>query len=94
MKLKFMKIRFSKDLIKLLEKIKRKDKKLSNQIYKQLKLFTKEPKHPSLRTHKLIGKLRNYWSISLTKSLRMVYILLNDDEAYFIAIGKHEEVYK
>lgn len=89
-----MKIRFSSDFIKLLKKIKRTDKTLTVQINKQLKLFQLHPQHSSLRTHKLSGKMKNRWSISLSRSLRMIYILLKTDEAYFIAIGTHDRVYR
>lgn len=89
-----MKIRFSSDLIKILQKIKRKDKKLIVQINKQLKLFRSQPKHHSLKTHKLSGKLQNRWSISINKSVRMVYIMLSRNEAYFISVGTHDMVYR
>jgi len=89
-----MKIRFSPDFIRLLKKIKRTDKALTDQINKQLKLFQLQPQHPSLRTHKLSGKMKNRWSISLSRSFRMIYILLEKDEAYFIAIGTHDKVYR
>ncbi len=89
-----MKIRFSPDFIKLLKKIKRTDKVLISRVNKQLKLFQLYPQHPSLRKHKLSGKMKNRWSISLSKSLRMIYILLKADEAYFIAIGTHDKVYR
>lgn len=89
-----MKIRFSPDFIKLLKKIKRTDKDLTTQISKQLELFQLHPQHPSLRTHKLSGKMKNRWSISLSRSLRIIYILLETDEAYFIAIGSHDKVYR
>ena len=88
-----MKIRFSPDFIKILKKIKLTDKTLIDQVNKQLKLFQLHPQHPSLRTHKLTGKMKNRWSISLSKSLRMIYILLEKNEAYFIAIGTHDKVY-
>ena len=89
-----MKIRFSPDFIRLLKKIKRTDKALTDQINKQLKLFQLQPQHPSLRTHKLSGKMKNRWSISLSRSFRMIYILLEKDEAHFIAIGTHDKVYR
>ena len=89
-----MKIRFSPAFIRLLKKIKRTDKALTDQINKQLKLFQLQPQHPSLRTHKLSGKMKNRWSISLSRSFRMIYILLEKDEAYFIAIGTHDKVYR
>ena len=89
-----MKIRLSPDVLKYLQNIKRKDNKLLTQINKQLKLFKANPKHQSLRLHKLSGKLQNRWSISINRSIRMVYILLSEDEAYFILIGTHDEVYR
>ena len=88
-----MKIRLSDDVLKKVRKISRKDKKLSSTIEKQLALFTQNPKHPSLRLHKLTGELRNLWSISITKSVRMTY-LQKEDEAHFTDIGTHDEVYK
>ncbi len=89
-----MNIRLSPDLLTSLQRIKRKDHKLLLQIQKQLKLFQTNPKHHSLRLHKLSGKLQNQWSISINRSMRMVYIALSKDEAYFVAIGTHDEVYR
>ncbi len=89
-----MKIRLSPDVLKSLQNIKRKDHKLLAQIHKQLKLFQSNPRHQSLRLHKLTGKLHNRWSISINRSVRMIYISLNENEFYFIALGTHDEVYK
>lgn len=89
-----MHIRISPDLEKELKNIKRKDPLLTKRIEKQLILFTSNYIHPSLRTHKLTGKYENMWSISITRSIRMIYLLLEKDEAYFIDIGTHEEVYR
>lgn len=77
-----------------LKKIYQKEKKLANRIEKQIALFEENPKHPSLRTHKLSGSMNNIWSISITMSIRMVYILIDKDTALFIKIGTHDEVYK
>ncbi len=89
-----MNIRLSPDLLTSLQRIKRKDHKLLLQIQKQLNLFQTNPKHHSLRLHKLSGRLQNQWSISINRSIRMVYIAMNKDEAYFVAIGTHDEVYR
>ncbi|QQG43331.1 MAG: type II toxin-antitoxin system mRNA interferase toxin, RelE/StbE family [Candidatus Daviesbacteria bacterium] len=89
-----MRVKFSSEVISELAKLKRKDKKLSKKIEKQLALFQENPKHPSLRTHKLTGNLTNRWSISLSKGLRMVYLLLDKDIAYFVDLGTHDEVYR
>lgn len=88
-----MKVRLDRDLLRQLEGIKRKDPKLARKVEKQLVVFSGNPKHVSLRTHKLSGKLNNLYSISITKSIRMTYILLGE-EAYFTKIGTHNEVYK
>jgi len=74
--------------------IHRKDKKLANRIEKQILLFEENPKHPSLRIHKLSGNHPNMWSISITMSIRMIYLLLEDNQALFIKIGTHDQVYK
>lgn len=88
-----MQIRLDEKLQKELEEINRKDPKFSNRIKKQLTLFTLDPRHKSLRVHKLSGELDNMWSISITKSIRMAY-LQSGDEAYFFDIGTHDEVYR
>lgn len=82
-----------KDLRVRLEKLKSKDKILAQRIEKQLELFAQNHLHPSLRTHKLAGKLENFWSISIDKRIRMVFTL-DERGAYFIDIGTHDQVYK
>lgn len=89
-----MHIEFSPFVIKELKKLKQRDKKLTEKIEKQLLLFQSNPKHPSLRVHKLTGKRENAWSISITMSFRMIYKLLDENIAYFSDIGTHDEVYR
>lgn len=88
-----MRIEFSPLALKELAKIKKKDKKLFQRIEKQLALFKNNPTHPSLRLHKLSGDLEDLRSISITRGIRMVYIL-TEQTAYFTDIGTHDEVYK
>jgi addiction module RelE/StbE family toxin len=89
-----MKLTLTPDILKELNKIKQKDRKLVEKIEKQLILFKGNPRHPSLRLHKLTGNLGDYWSISITKSIRMIYEIVDEDIIYFIDIGTHDEVYK
>ncbi len=89
-----MKARFSPLIQKEILSIYKKDKKLTERIEKQLKLFEENPKHPSLRIHKLSGKTKNMWSISITMSIRMVYLEIDENYALFVKIGTHEEVYR
>lgn len=88
-----MTIRLSDEVVEKLKKIEKKDKKLTLGIEKQLVLFSQNPKHPSLRLHKLTGELQNLWSISITEGIRMVY-LQKQDEAHFTDLGTHDELYR
>lgn len=94
-----MKIKFSLDVTQDLKKLKQKNTKLAARVEKQLTLFAQNTKHPSLRTHKLTGEIDNRWSIYITKSIRMVYVIQQGQEdegatTYFVAIGTHDQVYK
>src|SRR6266851_3771638 len=86
-----MKTKISPLVQKEIINIQRKDKKLANRIEKQILLFEENPKHPALRVHKLSGNHENMWSISITMSIRMVYLLIDDDQAIFIKIGTHDQ---
>ena len=85
-------IAFSPDFYKKLQRIKRKDPKLFNKIQKQLALFKKNPRHRSLRLHKITREVKNVWSISIDRSIRMLYV--QEEDIYFFDIGTHDEVYK
>lgn len=90
-----MRFTFSVEAQKKIKDINKQDPKLSRKIHKQLSIFLENPKHPSLRIHKLSGKLKNYYSISVTKGFRMTYIVSGSgDVAHFTKIGTHDEVYK
>lgn len=88
-----MHFRFSTAVNSYLKRLKRKDPKTFDLVKKQLSLFESNPKHPSLRTHKLSGKLNNVWSLSIGLKLRLLYFIKNG-EAWGYMIGTHDEVYK
>ncbi|PIY78821.1 MAG: type II toxin-antitoxin system mRNA interferase toxin, RelE/StbE family [Parcubacteria group bacterium CG_4_10_14_0_8_um_filter_35_7] len=56
------------------------------------KIFRINPFHPSLKTHKLSGKLKNQWSFSVDDKHRILFEFDNDDVIFF-DIGAHE-IYK
>ena len=89
-----MKAKFSPSVQKVLIKLQKKDKQLYARIQKQILFFESNPKHHSLRLHQLTGNLQDFWSISINKSIRMVYQQREENVAYFIKIGTHEEVYE
>lgn len=53
------------------------------------KLFRQNPFHPSLRLHKLHGKLEDHWSISVTMKYRIIFKVLDEEVILLISIGTH-----
>ncbi len=52
-------------------------------------LFRENPFHPSLRLHKLKGKLQTLWSISVDMKHRIIFKPIEDGNILFISIGMH-----
>lgn len=88
-----MNIHVSPDLEKDLKRIKSRDIRLFKQIQKQITLFAQNQKHPSLRVHKLTGSMKNLWSISIDRNIRMLFII-DKNEIIFFEIGTHDQVYR
>ena len=59
---------------------------------KVLRLLELNPFHPSLRLHNLKGKLKEYWSVYISLSYRII-LKIRGDELILPDIGHHEEVY-
>lgn len=89
-----MKTELSPNFQHKLAEIKKSNPKLLQKILKQLKIFQFYHQHPSLRNHKLSGRLQNVWSISADMSIRMLYEIDSRGIAYFFDIGTHDEVYR
>lgn len=69
-------------------------KRLPKEIKEQAKLkeeiFRKDHFHPALRTHKLHGKDRDAWAFWVTRSYRIKFTFLADQEVLFLDIGTHD----
>lgn len=89
-----MHVKFSPNAAKELKLIKRNDKKLAQKIERQILLFISNPKHPSLRIHKLTGRKHDIFSLSVTMGIRMLYKIIDKNIIYFTNIGTHDQVYK
>ncbi|MBD1822137.1 type II toxin-antitoxin system mRNA interferase toxin, RelE/StbE family [Cyanobacteria bacterium FACHB-DQ100] len=59
----------------------------------KLEIFIANPFDPSLRTHKLSGKLKDLYSFSLEYDERVVFYFTEDGNAVFVDVGTHDEVY-
>ena len=54
------------------------------------KLFRQNPFTPTLRTHKLKGRLDGYWAYSITYKYRVIFRFADDDIVYFVDTGTHD----
>ncbi len=79
------------------KKVKRFFKKhpeLFKRYEKVLLIMESNPFHPSLRLHKLQGKLSEFYSVSINMEYRVVIDLIIENEKIIpIDIGSHDEVY-
>ena len=67
---------------------------LLSQYQKTLELLEMNPQHPSLRLHKLKGKLSELYSISINISYRIsIDFIFEDDKIIPIDVGSHDEIY-
>jgi mRNA-degrading endonuclease YafQ of YafQ-DinJ toxin-antitoxin module len=74
-------------------KFTKKHPELREQYYKTLKILEANPFHPSLRLHKLQGKLNLFHSVSINIQYRiMIDFVIQDDLVILISIGGHEEL--
>jgi len=88
------KIIYTDSYIKRAIKFIKKHPDLLKQYEKALKLLEINPYHPSLRLHKLEGKLSNLYSISINITYRIsLDFLIDKDTIILIDVGKHDEVY-
>ena len=68
-------------------------KNLSSQVKKQAiqkeKIFRADCFNPRLKTHKLKGKLENYWTFSINYSYRILFEFMENKSVGFIDVGDH-----
>ena len=57
-------------------------------------LFLTDPHNPTLNNHPLSGKYKGYCSINITGDIRVIYKLVHENTALFVAIGSHSSLYK
>jgi len=69
-------------------------KKLSENIKsrakQQEKIFLDNPFDPRLKTHKLKGELKDFWSYSINYQYRILFRFINHNEVIYYDVGTHE----
>ena len=88
------KIIYTNSYIKKARKFIKNHPDLLSQYEKTLKLLELNPYHPSLRLHKLKGKLSELYSVSINISYRIcIDFIIEDDNIIPIDVGKHDIIY-
>ena len=63
---------------------------LQAEVKRAIALFAKNPRHPSLRVHKLKGKLKQFFSFSVNYQYRIVFMYESKKNATLLAVGDHD----
>lgn len=80
--------------LKKLKKFIKKHPEVLDRYIKMIEILEIDPFHPSLRIHKLKGRLKEYHSISINMQYRVVIDFIIDDGLIIpIDIGTHDDVY-
>ena len=87
-----MEVSFSSSFKRAFKKRIKNSPALEEKFWQKLEQFTIEPFDPSLKTHKLSGKLKELWSFTIDYDVRVVFYF-SEEKAVFIDIGSHDEVY-
>lgn len=84
----------NKEFIELYKKTDVRIRKITDE---KLEIFSKNPFDTGLNNHSLRDEWKGYMSIDITNDYRAVYKEVKEGEeinAYFVALGTHEELYK
>ena len=72
----------------------KKHPELKTQYLRTLQLLELNPSHPSLRLHRLKGRLEGLHSVSINLSHRITLeLLVSQSEIVLVNVGSHDEVY-
>lgn len=82
-----MKIIYTSKFAREYKKLSLKLKRLAE---KKEKVFRANPFAASLETHKLHGRLREFWSFSVDNKYRIVFEFGEGEIAYFHTVGDHD----
>ena len=87
-------IKFADSYEKKAIKFLKKHKTIYPQYEKTIELLAYNPQHPSLRLHKLQGKMHHFSSVSINMKYRVIIdFIMIDDVIILVDIGSHDEVY-
>lgn len=75
---------------KFLREYKKISEKIKISAEEKEKIFRKNPFDPILNTHKLHGRLKEFWSFSVGYKYRIIFEFRENDLIYFHLVGNHD----
>ena len=88
-----MEVRFSSSFKRAFKNRIKGNADLETRFWQKLEQFAVDPFDPSLKTHKLSGKLKEFWSFSVNSDGMVLFYFTEEEKAVFVDIGSHDEVY-
>jgi len=88
-----MEVSFSSPFKRAFKKRIKGNEDVEERFWQKLERFSGNPYDPSLKTHKLSGKLKEFWSFSVDYDARVLFYFTDDGKAVFVDIGSHDDVY-
>lgn len=87
-----MRISATPSFLRQANKLFKKNPDLRAHFEQAINKMVSDPHEPSLKTHKLKGDLKAFWSCSITYEIRLRFKIA-DDTIELIDMGTHDEVY-
>ncbi len=85
---------FTESYMKRARRFFKKHPELLQQYGKTLKILEVDPRHPSLRLHRLKGRLDPLYSVSINLAYRITLeFYITEKEIVLVDVGSHKEVY-
>jgi len=75
---------------KFYKEYKRLSAEVKKQAEKQEIIFHSNPFDIRLKTHKLTGKLKNFWAFSIDYKHRIIFEFVSEDMIWFHSVGSHQ----
>lgn len=63
---------------------------LQQEVKEKIAIFQKNPNHSFLKTHKLKGKLKGFFSFYVNYAYRIIFLYETKNTAVLLAIGDHQ----
>lgn len=81
-----------KPFLRTLNRLFKKNPELRTPLQNTLRELAEDPFTPSLKTHKLKGRLKDFFACTITFEVRLVFEI-EKDAIVLIDVGSHDEVY-